>query len=114
MGEGYIHSNVKLSSHKSARNDDRENDTSLPPTILHTVFIGCWIVIPLGSVLWTLDENTFDRGSDVLTSAEEFDEHVTAGHANLEEGEDKHHQYTRPKEPVPRRRSVNDRVIVLE
>lgn len=86
----------------------------MPPPTLHTVLIGCWVIVLLGKVLRIRDENTFDRRSDILAGVEEVDEHVTAGHANLEEGEHKHHHDTGPKEPVTRRRSVDNGVVVFE
>jgi hypothetical protein len=112
--QGHLHSDVKLSGQESARNNDRDNNTTLPPPILHAVFIGCWIIILFRGVLGILDKNTFDGRSNILASMEEVDEHVTAGHANLEEGEHEHHQDSRPKEPVTRRRSVEDHIVVFE
>jgi hypothetical protein len=112
--KGHLHSDVELSGKECAGNDDRDGDTNLPPPILYTVLIRCWIIILLRRVLWVLDENTFDRRSDVLAGTEEFHEQVTTGHANLKKGEYKHHHDARPKEPVTRRRTVDDRVIVLE
>jgi|SRR5258706_775562 len=114
MGESYLHSNAELSGQKSARNDERDNDTNLPPPILHTVLIWHWVIILLGGVLRILDEDTFDRISDVSPRVEKVHEQVTAGHANLEEGEHEHHHDTRPKKPVTRRRTVDDLVIVFE